>query len=289
MVRGAGHAPVNGRYAYVAVEADRPKYKQVGGNSIIYFSSGVWRLNDEENMQQRKYDGAQNDTPTPPNQWVQVDPNYGAAPKLSEGTWRDIHEGDIVTIEKRHEDFDWSGCPVNDAGRLRFSPSSWTITVQRVQGDWFYPAEFETLIAPLAALGTVNLMGKAHRISDLCSGSKVRRQKTDVSKAKIMGGYDEEWCESDVQKFKCAICLLVARTAMVHECGSDLFCEGCWEKCMAKDSKCPVCREDGASIVPAHFARRCIGNLMIKCPNGCGQTFHLYDKDRKVAVDPGDF
>jgi len=262
----------------------RPKYKQVGGNSIIYFSSGVWRLNDEENMQQRKYDGAQNDTPTPPNQWVQVDSNHGAAPKLSVGTWRDIQEGDTVTLGKRHEDVDWSGCPVNSAGRLRFSPSPWSITVQRVQGQWFYPAEFETLIAPLAALGTVNLMGETYQVAEVMSSSSRPEQKTaekgQKGKEKILGGYDEEWSSGqDVQKYKCAICLLVARDAVVHECGSDLFCEGCWKRCMAKDSKCPVCRKDGASIVPAHFERCSILNLKVKCPNQCGRSVPLHEKE----------
>ena len=46
-------------------------------------------------------------------------------------------------------------------------------------------------------------------------------------KAKILGGYDEEWCDEEgVERFKCAICLLVARSAMAHKCGSVLFCKG---------------------------------------------------------------
>ena len=112
--------------------------------------------------------------------------------------------GDTVTIAKRHEDFDWSGCPERSSGRLKFSPSSWTITVRRLEGQWFYPAEFENLIAPLAALGTVNLAGKAHSISEVQAPKA--RPTNSKGKAKIMGGYEEEWCPGqNVERFKCAL------------------------------------------------------------------------------------
>ena len=44
------------------------------------------------------------------------------------------------------------------------------------------------------------------------------------------------WNVLQVERFKCAICLLVARDALAHECGSVLFCESCWKKCMAKET-----------------------------------------------------
>ena len=93
---------------------------------------------------------------------------YGAAPSVSLGTCRDLEQGDKVTIVKRYEDLDWSGCPENSQERrLSFSQTPWTVTIGRLRllrGNWFYPTEFPEKVAPLSALGLVNLMGKEHRI-----------------------------------------------------------------------------------------------------------------------------
>ena len=94
---------------------------------------------------------------------------YGAAPSVSLGTCRDLEQGDKVTIVKRYEDLDWSGCPESgQEQRLSFSQTPWTVTLhrlRRLKGDWFYPSEFPEKVAPLSALGLVNLNGKEHRIS----------------------------------------------------------------------------------------------------------------------------
>lgn len=43
---------------------------EVGGNSIIFFESRLWRLNDEEDTNTRCYDGPEDDSPMPPLEWV---------------------------------------------------------------------------------------------------------------------------------------------------------------------------------------------------------------------------
>ena len=139
---------------------------EVGGNSIIFFMSGKWRLNDEEVTDERCYDAVEVDEEAriPPSRWVKVNARYGAAPSLSLGTGRDLQVGDSVVLEKHSRSIDWSGCPEDDSSR-RFSFSApKTVTVHRLQGEWFYPAEFRTLVAPVAALGSVNFFGQAHRI-----------------------------------------------------------------------------------------------------------------------------
>eukprot|EP00439_Symbiodinium_sp_Y106_P071401 s1715_g12.t2 len=80
-------------------------------------------------------------------------------------------------------------------------------------------------------------------------------------------GYDENWvCPEEVERFKCPICCLVARDAVSHECGASLFCEGCWTNWMTRDHRCPSCRTDASTVAAAHFDRRTIRNLMLKCP-----------------------
>ncbi|CAK9105742.1 TNF receptor-associated factor 6-B [Durusdinium trenchii] len=288
VVAGAGYAPVNGRYVHDGTYAGKPRYKQVSGNSIIYFMEGRWRMNDGETTAgEPKYEAPPNHLPMPPCEWSTDLEEFQPAPTLSMGTCKDIQEGDQVTIVAWDEDVDWSGCPESSEARLRFSPSSWTVTVHRVtRGAWFYPKEFETLVAPLAALGLVNFMGKAYSIHGAQRGparSPAMRNlgKEEKRKGKIGGGHDEDWCdEPATERFKCAICLLVARGAMVHKCGSVLFCKSCWKQSTAKNgkaAKCPVCRKGGASV-QAHCERRCIDNLQIRCPKRCGATFPLCEK-----------
>ncbi|CAK8996809.1 unnamed protein product [Durusdinium trenchii] len=293
VVTGAGHSAVNGRFAHVGFHERKPKYRQLGGDSIIFFEAGLWRLNDEENTRQRKYDGARGDTPLPPARWEQLGQRYGNAPSLSLGTSKDIQVGDSVVIVKDDADVDWSNCPEISASsrRLLFSPP-WTLTVHRLQGDFFYPTNFPESFAPLAALGQVHLMGKPHRLLPPASATTSRSStaapaspaESSAERPEVTGGYDEDWAldPAEVDKLKCPICMLVARNAMAHDCGSVLFCEMCWVKCLAEDSKCPVCRKDGSSIAPAHFERRAILNLMVKCPNNCGESFNLCDKEKHL-------
>lgn len=289
VVRGAGHPPVNGRYANVGFHEGKPKYKQVEGESIIFFEADLWRLNDEENTRQRKYDGpssgAERNGVTPPREWVAFNSRYGSAPTLSFGSSRDLREGDVVTIVKDDTEVDWSGCPEDgedsEGSRLSFRPP-WTVTVQRiVSGAWFYPTLFPQLVAPLSAVGLVSLAGKMHRVAEAQEASGGANGSVD--EPEVTGGYDEEWfSEQEVERFRCPICFLVARDAMAHDCGAVLFCETCWVKCMAEDSKCSVCRKDGSTVAPAHFERRAIRNLLVKCPNGCGENFQLYDKEKHL-------
>ena len=58
--------------------------------------------------------------------------------------------------------------------------------------------------------------------------------KTPILKKNVFFGMNTFVLQ--VERFKCAICLLVARDALAHECGSVLFCESCWKKCMAKET-----------------------------------------------------
>ena len=91
-------------------------------------------------------------------------------------------------------------------------------------------------------------------------------------------GHEEEWLDpAEASNLQCAICLSVARDALAHDCGN-LFCEICWTRWIAESSSCPVCREEGDSVVKAPRDRRKILNLMIKCPLGCAENFRLGDK-----------
>ena len=283
VVRGAGHAPVNGRYAHDGFNGGKAKFKQVDGDSIIFFDVR-WKMTDVDGTSGWIYEGRQDNSPLPPSEWDNVAPRYsnGAAPSLSLGTCRDVEVGDEVTTVQGSHDVDWSGRPqaAGSISRLGFGSGS-TWKVGRLQGDWFFPTQFATLYAPLSVLGYVSFNGKKHRIAELSASSSpqqaVEEDEEVAVEAEIVGGYDEEWCDDqDVEKFRCPICLLVARDAMAHDCGSVLFCEVCWVKCLAEDSKCPVCRNDGASIVPAHFERRSIRNLLLKC--SCGERLHVHDK-----------
>ena len=69
--------------------------------------SGKWRLNDEEVTDERCYDGAPEDGANggnswvPPNDWVKVNTRYGAAPRLSLGTYEDLKVGDEATGDEK--------------------------------------------------------------------------------------------------------------------------------------------------------------------------------------------
>ncbi|CAF0973973.1 unnamed protein product [Adineta ricciae] len=66
----------------------------------------------------------------------------------------------------------------------------------------------------------------------------------------------------------CAICLDVPNPddAIETSCCHQLFCLSC----ITTVGTCPVCRKTDFQTVPAHFARRIIGGMIIQCPNdGC--------------------
>lgn len=74
------------------------------GTSIIFFTAGKWRLNDEEITDERCYDGMQGDVPMPPDAWVQTHHRYGTVPQVSVGTGRDLLVGDVVSIVKGQDE-----------------------------------------------------------------------------------------------------------------------------------------------------------------------------------------
>eukprot|EP00435_Cladocopium_sp_Y103_P048070 s602_g14.t1 len=298
VVQGAGRAEVNGRYAYAGTYRDAPKYRQLGGTSIIFWTSGLWRLNHEENLNQRLYDGPADRTPLPTSGWDAR--HYPPAPTVSLGNHRDLQAGDRVKVVKSNDEVDWSRCPQSDRFTYALVPDSRTIA--RIEGDWWFNTYRPEAISSLAQLGEVEFNDCWHCISAVerslgssasaparafgtstAAGlSQAARQEEEQS-AEPESGFDEEWCpDQDLERFRCCICMSVARNAMVHECGAVLFCEMCWVRCQAESDNCPVCREDGSSMVPAHSDRRLIRNLMIMCPNKCGESFPLCEKDKHI-------
>jgi hypothetical protein len=66
----------------------------------------------------------------------------------------------------------------------------------------------------------------------------------------------------------CAICLDVASAddAVETSCCHNLYCLSC----IKNVHPCPSCRKEDFQTLPAHFARRLIGNLTVQCSNdGC--------------------
>jgi len=297
VVRGAGLSSVNGRYAHVGSHGGRPKYRKVDGEAILFFEAGVWRLNTEENTNQRCYDGVDRTAAFPPSDWETIDRDDHPAPTVSMGTWQDLQVGDKVTFKEGDGAADWSGSPTAVPGEPGRSPHSLSYSagdsqcIREISGEFFFSQVWQRLYAPLDALGVVQLRGTDHCIKPAVrrgrgdrgaseAASPPRTEHQDVTE-EVTGGYDEDWVE-DVERFKCPICLQVARNAISHDCGSALFCELCWVISQADDEKCPVCREDGRTVAPSYFERRSIKNLMVKCPNACGGTFALHDKARHL-------
>ena len=303
VVRGAGDPRHNGRYAKVGTHSDEPKYQKLGGSAIMFYESDLWRLFHEDDTSRRFYDGPSARTPLPTSGWRAINERADGvqcapAPTVSFGSYHDLQAGDKVYIAKTSTEADWSGCPQSD--HLYFSEFARTWTVHQVQGDWWFPEEFPHKIAPLSALGFVKFNDQRHSIAaqrTLSSSASAPARAFAASTAASSGqaspqpeqveedGFDEEWCpDQDVERFRCCICMSVARNAMVHECGAVLFCEMCWVKCQQDSDNCPVCKQDGSSMVPAHGDRRLIRNLMIMCPNKCGERIPLCEKDWLVDL-----
>eukprot|EP00438_Fugacium_kawagutii_P036813 Skav228613 [mRNA] locus=scaffold2037:63534:64055:+ [translate_table: standard] len=92
VVTGAGASDINGRYAVVGTHGGAPKYKQLDGDSIMFYESGLWRLNVQDDTNRRAYDGPSARSPLPANQsW---DPrSYPPAPTVSLGNHKDLQRG----------------------------------------------------------------------------------------------------------------------------------------------------------------------------------------------------
>jgi hypothetical protein len=81
----------------------------------------------------------------------------------------------------------------------------------------------------------------------------------------------------------CAICLDISApdNAVETSCCHQLFCLPCIENVQP----CPSCRQEDFQLIPAHFARRLIGNLMVLCPNdGCTDKISRSDLANHVAT-----
>ena len=97
-----------------------------------------------------------------------------------------------------------------------------------------------------------------------------------------MAGYDEAWVnEAETKDLMCAICLCVARDIVQHSCGAS-FCEACFKQNQAAGRPCANCRGP-ADAAAANRDRLTVQNLTIRCPNSCGATFRLGDKEKHLT------
>jgi hypothetical protein len=81
----------------------------------------------------------------------------------------------------------------------------------------------------------------------------------------------------------CAICLDVASAdnAVETTCCHHLFCLPCIENV----KPCPTCRTANFGTVPAYFARRLIGSMIVPCPNAdCTAKISRSDLANHLAV-----
>ena len=133
--------------------------------------------------------------------------------------------------------------------------------------------------APLAAQSAQSAQG-----SDSSAASDPGMAEPESIEPQLLpAGHDEEWLDPvEANSMQCPVCMCVARDALAHDCGN-LFCEVCWTRWISENCSCPVCREDGASIVKAPRDQRKINNLMIKCPLGCEEIVRLGDKGAHLS------
>ena len=93
------------------------------------------------------------------------------------------------------------------------------------------------------------------------------------------GGHDEEWLDEELaSQFKCLICHLVCRDAVMHACRA-IFCESCWNFFHASDDRCPSCRERERPAQQAYQQQWDIGKLQMICSK-CGDSFPLAEKPK---------
>lgn len=80
----------------------------------------------------------------------------------------------------------------------------------------------------------------------------------------------------------CAICLDIASVDNVVEtcCCHQLYCLPCIDTV----KECPTCRQVDVKTVPAYFARRLIGDLVVACPNtGCSAKITRADLAKHLS------
>ena len=302
---------MNGRYARAEDFNGKPKFRQVGGSGTLHFDDG-WKIKAAETS-----DGLYSHPDVlavlpPSGEWtlsgsevpIVLSPVHvpiSTAPRFlwvqGAGGSGEATNGCYVHIGSSN------GKPKYwqmEGKSIIFFRRQWKITDEDDERGWYYQhPDRSAQSPPTEGWTTEGYMGSAappslhaqqrlsrENLPTTAAAAGVQRVSPQATTAavsletpEVTGGYDEDWADpAEVDKLKCPICMLVARNAMAHDCGSVLFCEMCWVKCLAEDSKCPVCRKDGSSIVPAHFERRAILNLMVKCPNNCGESFNLCDK-----------
>lgn len=197
----------------------------------------------------------------------------------------DYMVGRRVRFIQGSEHVDFSGCP---GSALSFG-AGWTQYIHRIEGEWFTTQQFATLWAPLSAVQLTesedsNYVGYSEEEMEEGVTSFMDSEGDSIECANHPGiGHDEEWLDvEEASSMQCPICLYVARDALAHDCGH-LFCESCWDRWITDHRNCPVCREDGHSIVRAPRDQRKILNLKIRCPLDCGETIRLGDKEAHVT------
>ena len=82
--------------------------------------------------------------------------------------------------------------------------------------------------------------------------------------------------------FACTMCqLLPPEPFSCNSCGQ-IICKDCFKgKLKAKkDSTCPHCKAPIVQIIPNAFAKRLIGELVVKCPNLCGEEYAVSDSKK---------
>ncbi|CAE7567909.1 traf6-b [Symbiodinium natans] len=185
-----------------------------------------------------------------------------------------LHGGDAILF---FED-NWKLGSRHEVGWYYWHPNAASKTPPT--GPWSMASFFSN---PENDMSPAPSVSEIHEVIE-ASGGEVRQGKSSDTIDNMLCGHDEEWENpEEAQKSKCSVCLCVARDALSHGCG-ELFCEACWMRCQAEDEKCPVCRQDGsANVAPAYANRRAILNLMMLCPNKCGQSFSLREKDSHLS------
>ncbi|CAE7403285.1 traf6-b [Symbiodinium sp. CCMP2592] len=307
IVGGAGsdaqHSRVNGRYACVGIFMGKPKYKQVDGEGILYWRD-YWKLNytDGARVWYYAYYPDSDSSLPPTGTWTTFAYSNRLAlpaPEVSIGRTEDYGVGDRVVFMR--------------SGSLSYGPGC-TAEVGQIREDGFFsPTGSETLWVPLSSV-TLDHAHEDHEgdsqlqasepsegegshadvesslEQDSATGGSGDEEDSEGSESEAAPadafecGHDEDWTNPDeVERFKCPLCLMVARDALSHHCGGSLFCDECWTRCLVRDDKCPNCREDSSTVVPAHFERRSIRNLRINCPSGCGGTFTLTEKPTHLS------
>ena len=88
--------------------------------------------------------------------------------------------------------------------------------------------------------------------------------------------------------FACSMChQLPPEPFSCNGCGQ-IICKECFKEKIKskKDSSCPHCQAPLAQIIPNAFAKRLIGDLVIKCPNLCGEEYTVLNSRKHKQICP---